>query len=106
MSAEVELLRRAARDMRRHAEDAHRGVWRKTQAGDVVLGEWNIIVGDHADARHIASWDPAVALAVADLLETIAEIWVDAKTVKHYSARQTIQDRTLTIAREYLGEQP
>ena len=61
------------------------------------------------DAEHIASWHPAVALAVADWLDDHAE------TIELFAAReipgsawsmnwQTSHNHALTVARAYLDE--
>jgi len=76
MSAET--LRRAAALMRERANSASDGPWTTGEyAMSVMSNGSNILNGccdgdgytDHADAEHIASWHPAVALAVADWLD-------------------------------------
>jgi hypothetical protein len=52
-----------------------------------------------ADAAHIASWHPAVALAVADWLDDCARL---PATTFH---GQVFDGRALAVARAYLGEQ-
>lgn len=49
----------------------------------------------HADATHIASWHPAVALAVAD--------WLDREVIRWGVEDQPISDGAITVARTYLG---
>lgn len=49
-----------------------------------------------SDAEHIASWHPAVALAVADWLET------DAAVIERHDLDGSIS-RAYTVARTYLG---
>lgn len=96
--------------MRRHAEDAHQGVWRMTSGGDVLLGDWNIIVGDRADARHIASWRPAVARAVADLMDHAAaqlerEIArLHAFGLEPFEFLAELYEPSLAVARAFLAE--
>ena len=52
-------------------------------------------VTGHSDAQHIASWHPAVALAVADWLDGCADT---------ISPRQTaMPERAMRVARAYLG---
>ena len=131
----ADLLRRAAALMRERAEAATPGPWRFTDSEAVndvwdggmvvvstdadpianVLDEWyEPDPGEPApinDAEHIASWHPAVALAVAD--------WLDATAAEHesdsgneradafFAAFDTAPDvAALAVARAYLGEQP
>ncbi|MEV1013714.1 hypothetical protein AB0I89_23475 [Micromonospora sp. NPDC049801] len=104
MTAEVELLREAARLMRERANAATPSPWTATSnrsieapagcRGRVVasVGAYECGWPSTADAQHIASWDPMSALAVADLLDTFAEYdWSDER---HRAA--------LTLARRYL----
>ena len=107
MSAET--LRRAASLMRERAEGATPGpwtcygdhlVWPSEQgpaANDPILA----MVGEaHEDsAEHIASWHPAVALAVADWLDQAA-IHVDGGSLLHHP----MSARAEVVARAYLGE--
>lgn len=51
----------------------------------------------HADAQHIASWHPGVALAVADWLDIAADALCD---------EDVTYPEALAVARTYLGEQP
>lgn len=113
----TDLLREAAALMRERAEAATPGPWETSvndsgvsyrlldasvitaSLGDhVATAELDLhaIEGPHgaegADAYHIASWHPAVALAVAVLLEGMAaEKW----DFRH--------DEALAVARAYLG---
>lgn len=110
MSADVALLRRAASLMRERAETATPGPFSVIDAGgwwtveglerfrhltnDVGFGE------DRATAVHVASWHPAVALAVADLLDRIA--WMgglDPDLLHRVGMAEVV-----AIARAYLGE--
>ena len=116
MSADI--LRKAAAVMRERAEAAIHdsdGATRWTATGDghhaaygvtTVNGPLWDIVNDVSgpDAEHIASWHPAVALAVAD--------WIDAAAVlappdPHHEgeACETCDNvtRALAVARAYLG---
>lgn len=113
MSAEV--LREAARRMRDCAEPATQGPWRALLVGERadVRGLPENTTYDHRgdsvataadsefgackpqDAAHIASWHPAVALAVADWLDEAADLW--AETYTDY------QTRALAVASAYLG---
>lgn len=72
--SDVDLLREAADLMRRRAQAASRGPWSTGSDGLV----WAPRIGDPVsgsteipDAEHIASWHPAVTLAVADWLESV-----------------------------------
>ena len=127
MSAET--LRRAAALMRERAEAATPGPWVRSGSsietdhecspghdcwpvGDTYSGmkpDGSTYPRDlnRADAEHIASWHPAVALAVADLLDGEA-----AHFQHNYPPRQHRDDeldtglrRAFTVARAYLGEQ-
>ena len=111
-------LRRAATLMRERAEAATEGPWTRGDIDRFAEGpftvdyadvEPNVCGGiDPADAEHIASWHPAVALAVADWLwETANLIEVHAGTecaepCLHPTCR--VIDRALAVARAYLGE--
>lgn len=122
MGAEAELLRRAAADMRAKAKAATPGPW-------VVL--WNAVAfidtvadpndptgqtpmqqpekvadASERDRQHIASWHPAVALAVAD--------WLEAAAAENDSAEDSALGflnfvgadaiAALAVANAYLGE--
>lgn len=107
MSAET-TLRRAAALMRERAEAARAGVW--FSEGVEVAARWRdprsvaltygseVPEGNVANAAHIASWHPAVTLAVADLLDYLAPLadgpWGPDSTI----------DRAVRIAECYLGE--
>jgi hypothetical protein len=130
----AELLRRAAALMRERAEAATPGPWITHEMGNVFVGNqadgrtsglWEIVhmSGDdlrdlipeaatrnRADAEHIASWHPAVALAVADWLEEVAA-WDDEGCGRVPGIEQTnYPDAVMgslacatTVARAYLG---
>ena len=93
------LLREAAALMRERAEAARPDhPW--YDRGDIAEGMAAFTdSGDepHIDAEHIASWHPAVALAVAD--------WLD-ETAKDLDALMTYGGHVpaLVVARAYLGE--
>ena len=120
MSAEVpvETIRRAAASMRERAGAATNGghgwrvadlpganeVWADRDAAGydafmvaTTATRLNPNPGTpgHADATHIASWHPAVALAVAD--------WLDREAVLH-DALGGAMPQALAVARAYLGE--
>ena len=98
---ELQVLREAARLMRERAEAATPGGPRWESAPD----EWGSVryifpadsdsaiasVPAVADAEHIASWHPDVALAVADLLDVLAD--------------PADMPAALAVARAYLGSE-
>jgi hypothetical protein len=109
MSAEI--LRKAAALMRERAEAATSGPWALAsvsgQGFAVHRGEHTTVSLFSAsyDAEHIASWHPAVALAVAD--------WLEAEAVAHSGEIFDDWDAAtaccrmpaaLAVARAYLGE--
>jgi hypothetical protein len=79
-------------------------------AADVSADEWvaecgPVEVRGKQDAEHIASWHPAVALAVADWLEQEADDLdsdPEADTYEEHDLVPCIQ-RALAVARAYLG---
>lgn len=107
----VETLRRAASLMRERAEASAvyaqvEGWWQPEGIRDVMLGFDDSIIGADEDAEHIASWHPAVALAVAD--------WLDATAAENDSPPDSALGflnfigadalAALAAARAYLGE--
>lgn len=110
MSAET--LRRAAALMRERAEAASAGPWKRYGMAGVAGHDWEIVderrvececgepvaltgCATNADALHIASWHPAVALAVADWLESVSsDTYLGSIT----------RSKALAVARAYLGE--
>ena len=122
----AELLRRAASEMRRRAEAATPGPWRFTDsetvndvwdAGLVVVDADQTAIaalhdqwyepddGEPAcvdDARHIASWHPAVALAVADWLDAEAESH-RADLVGPFPSACCRMSQARAVARAFLG---
>lgn len=110
MSAET--LRRAAELMRERAEAATNYPWMASAPGEVWKhydGQVRAVgfpddfdpsicdVLDNADAQHIASWHPDVALAVADWLDRIG---ADDRPT---SALDREGRSALAVARAYLG---
>lgn len=85
MSAEI--LRKAASLMRERAEAATPGPW----------------IPFDADADHIASWHPAVALAVADWLDATADDWDRSTAPIPVSDIRLDARAALAVARAYLG---
>lgn len=112
----AELLREAAALMRERAEAATPGPWSlKADYLDTVTGEggdtyvsaplMEVVAGvyddDMGNAEHIASWPPAVALAVADLLNDTALLLESTHPVP---ACDLLYDgNALKVARTYLG---
>jgi hypothetical protein len=113
----AETMRRAAMLMRERAGAASPGPWHQMCMGSdgcQVLNdgrlrerkhvsfsgrkEWK---ADHADAEHIASWNPLVALAVADWLDNEA---VNAPGPGDVYLRGGRIAYALTVACAYLGE--
>jgi hypothetical protein len=105
----VEEIRRAAALMRARAQEATpNGVWRAaiSNPSDSVRSEggWEVCYGETwATLEHIASWHPAVALAVADLIDRIAWTWeIDPDLQARVGGEEL-----LAVARAYLaGERP
>lgn len=104
MSAET--LRRAAALMRERAEAATPGPWtaRPTSTTHSITGHGrNVVVTPQTrvsepNTQHIASWHPAVALAVAD--------WLDTEANHIESGYGQRGGQPLAVARLYLGEVP
>src|SRR4051794_6287667 len=113
MSAET--LRRAAALMRERAEGATPGPWSNRRGPDECVvraddGAPLARTDTRADRRHIASWHPLVALAVADWLDGVATFAGYLGRGSYY--RQHPEDLAphpaiapaLAVARTYLGE--
>lgn len=108
MSADVDTIRAAAKQMRERALAATPGPWESVPAGawtGRVFGSDHEMVAktstnapnQHAAAEHIAGMHPAVALAVAD--------WLDSAAA-HADHSLCICDQmhhALTVARAYLS---
>ena len=121
MSAEI--LREAASKMRERAEAATPGPWHVDGYFDIRSpGNWldaSFILGEDAnpepgDVKHIASWHPAVALAVADWLDSVAaDLDERQRAIDGYLPAtppgtvrvdvESCQPNALTVARAYLG---
>jgi hypothetical protein len=109
---QIACIREAARLMRQRAEAATPGPWglegsrsivgpegmKPKLAGHVVcsVGAYDRGVPSEADAEHIASWHPGVALAVAALLNSLADLYA--------AGIAEPQPLPLAIVRAYLGE--
>lgn len=128
MSAEV--LHQAATLMRERAEAASPGPWHVCDSPEwhedalpdqVICAEEHLAVATLADewyedqdgepasaddARHIASWHPAVALAVADWLDATAaeNDSTDALEFLNFVGPDALA--AVKVARAYLGEPP
>ena len=107
MKHDPEIIRRAAALMREQAEAATPGPWQVDPTDgadyvfDVATGGFCFVPDNNcqrpvANAAHIASWHPVVALAVADWLEFVA-------TSADFGMEPPI--KALTVARAYLGGQ-
>ena len=90
--------------MRERAEGARAGRW--FREGDEVRADWTLVrqvatchgsipEGNDANAEHIASWHPVVALAVADWLTYVADTHDETACPAMVAAEQ--------VARAYLG---
>ena len=110
MSADT--LRKAAALMRERAEAALRGPW-EALGSEHALGYFDVVQPADMDreiaarvwpsnAEHIASWHPAVALAVADWLDGVAwAIDSDDELAEPGFGEPTA---AFAVARAYLGE--
>lgn len=106
----TDTIRRAAAAMRERAEAATPGTWmpdpdEEVGTAEVIIEEYEchevarISCDFGTDAAHIASWHPAVALAVADWLEVVAGY---GEPQPGHGTRNF--DAALVAARAYLGE--
>ena len=106
----ADLLREAAALMKNRARGADRGPWKWAEQ---THGEWYGIqsefaalgnVFDAGNAFHIASWHPAVALAVADWLSGMA---ARAESKLAHGGDETAvwahEHHALKVALTYLG---
>jgi hypothetical protein len=85
--------------MRERAEAATPGPWQIRHRNYIVTSSTpGSIIGcdEGVDAAHVASWHPAVALAVADWLDHVHA------NVSTYNARN--HEHAFAVARAYLGE--
>jgi hypothetical protein len=123
-----EELRQAAGLMRERAEAASAGPWERFGMAGVAGKEWEIVderrvececgepvallgCATNQNAEHIASWHPAVALAVANWLDGVA-LFMEAKDDEEYfdlDGDPIAPEDThaigsaLAVARAYLG---
>jgi hypothetical protein len=105
VSAEVELLREAAKTMRERASAANTTEARRPYSDPnltpVPEAEWGGLVDNYLGGvigTHCASWHPAVALAVADWLYD--EAFDAGRRVPVY-----VEPPALAVARTYLGRE-
>jgi hypothetical protein len=114
----VELLHEAAAAMRARAQAATPGPWEpyenihaETAAVEVGRGGFGVVAlpatgrPDYgkANIEHVATWHPAVALAVADWLEYEARC-ADRANTNHPGHDFGPDVHALAVARAYLGE--
>lgn len=115
----ADLLRRAAALMRERAEAARSGEWFADTTGgdadvraawrfgacDIAVCEGSLPEGNAANAEHIASWHPAVALAFAKVLEDAAAA-LEFDTGVGLTEREASSgfEAVIAAARAFLGE--
>lgn len=122
---DVDTLRRAAARMRERARSATPGAWdafvlgsegydiraerprdfadrrlSRVRVARCGMESWDT---DKANAAHIASWSPPVAVDAADLLDEIASTVEQAEEEGVSWARWDFVHRALDVARTYLG---
>ena len=104
----ADTLREAARLMRQRAEPATPGPWAEpVGSGDhgyvwSPCGHFQVALVDGNEdnnAKHIASWHPGLALAVADWLDDAADTIHEPGFIPGVTAVPA-----LAVARAYLGE--
>ena len=85
------------------------------QSADVVVARQGFPDGwadetYQATAAHIASWHPAVALAVADWLDSVAGALMPPHHTPHPDCGRSIspadEQAAIAVARAYLNEEP
>lgn len=108
----ADTLRRAAKEMREQAEAAvlacgdEPWLFDYGYPGYDVRNSVGVKVSENSTeetAEHIASWHPAVALAVADLLDSIAS-FREHLLVEEGFFTPPEPDLVVALARAYLGE--
>lgn len=111
IGTDVALIRRAAALMRERAEAATftASPWGVDEVGAVWAQEsdgQSIPISTRstdADAEHIASMHPAVALAVADLLDLMAEDYAPYWMEPYAAPFVPVIERAYAVVRAYLG---
>jgi hypothetical protein len=112
----AKILRRAASLMRERAAAATRVPW-DGYADGTIFGLGANRVADKVpswNVAHVASWHPAVALAVAKAMDDVAHAWEIADESadgyvydaddNHWRFEETVDGGWLAVARAYLGE--
>lgn len=103
MTADLDLIRRAANQMRELAEGA-------IASSSDNVPEWHSVrslMGEgktEGDAEHIAKWDPVTALAVADWLDDEASRIPEWATHYGPDARPIGECPAAKVARAFLKE--
>lgn len=108
-----ETLRAAAALMRKRAEAAYRSPWRAEDStiydGEhdddepMAFVEGGVYRNQRNTTEHIASWHPAVALAVADALDASAAVIEEAADGPLALLAQDLAAPCLAVATAYLG---
>ena len=126
----AETIRRAIEQMRERADAASSSPWtvhtypvetETGEGGDVTVRDPDgfdlayMTSDQFEDSEHVASWDPAVALAAADLLdvmlaryEAVLDTFRPGSRLGAETAASSVLgfDAALRLARTYLGETP
>lgn len=113
--SDVETLRKAAALMRERAQAATQGRWEthgdgwpgstswvRSDSGEEVVFSEYYRPTDGPDGVHIASWDPTVALLVADGLEAHADT---VEAMSQFAGGPVPARPWLAVARAYLREE-
>jgi hypothetical protein len=120
-SGDEELIREAAQVMRQRAKAATAGPWESLDDGDRLVA-WKLDpsgqfdddfdyvvdepISNAANAEHIASWHPGVALAVARWLKCAADL---DPSERHYTAAPRCgmcgDDHVVDVAGAYFEKQ-
>jgi Tfp pilus tip-associated adhesin PilY1 len=96
-----ETLRRAAALIRERAEAAY---WVDFHGKSDWSGDVAALGLDEADAAHVTGMSPAVALAVAELLEAVTETGVSEAMFRQWVEHDRSGRAALAVATTYLGE--
>lgn len=101
----AERLREAAALMRSRAEAAEIAfkVTDDDQHVNALMDVQSAVIHHPSFGEHIASWHPAVALAVADLIEAVDRAARLAGVVAHHPEAASIRGHALAVADAYLG---
>lgn len=112
MTADLDLIRRAANQMRELAKTATPGPWfpGATSSAHTVVGAGrNVVTMGQTKAslrnmQHIAKWDPVTALAVADSLDGMAALLEEAGDGPLAIVARGIAEKSIAVARAFLKE--